>query len=196
MLAAMHVLAALGEQDGPLSVLMGDYSVRAASGEINSTVADAGGRDGRVRWAWAPTHGVTVEIDTLDGTHGDATSRGADVVVQPAGLEHRAAAAPQRRGRRRRHDGFIRDCVLGLLRQSTCSRRIAAEAPAEPSEERPASSRGCARSCAAPVPVASCATTPARTGPELVCTNAECGLAYPIDDGIPVLLADLARKPV
>lgn len=40
MLAAMHVLAALGEQEGPLSELMGAYSRYEASGEINSTVAD------------------------------------------------------------------------------------------------------------------------------------------------------------
>jgi uncharacterized protein YbaR (Trm112 family) len=30
-------------------------------------------------------------------------------------------------------------------------------------------------------------------GPELQCTNDECGLAYRIDDGIPVLLIDEAR---
>ena len=40
MLAAMHVLAALGEQDAPLSQLMAAYSRYEASGEINSTVAD------------------------------------------------------------------------------------------------------------------------------------------------------------
>jgi phosphomannomutase len=41
MLAALHVLAALGEQDRPLSELMADYERYAASGEINYTVADA-----------------------------------------------------------------------------------------------------------------------------------------------------------
>lgn len=33
------------------------------------------------------------------------------------------------------------------------------------------------------------------SGPELVCTSAECGLTYRVDRGIPVLLVDEARKP-
>ncbi|WP_338748282.1 Trm112 family protein [Janibacter alittae] len=33
-------------------------------------------------------------------------------------------------------------------------------------------------------------------GPELVCTDAACALAYRVDRGIPVLLVDEARKPV
>jgi phosphomannomutase len=40
MLAALHVLAALGEQRRPLSELMADYQRYAASGEINYTVVD------------------------------------------------------------------------------------------------------------------------------------------------------------
>jgi phosphomannomutase len=41
MLAALHVLAALGEQPRPLSQMMADYQRYEASGEINFTVADA-----------------------------------------------------------------------------------------------------------------------------------------------------------
>jgi phosphomannomutase len=41
MLAALHVLAALGEQRRPLSELMADYQRYEASGEINFTVTDS-----------------------------------------------------------------------------------------------------------------------------------------------------------
>jgi phosphomannomutase len=41
MLAALHVLAALGEQDRPLSELMANYERYEASGEINFRVVDA-----------------------------------------------------------------------------------------------------------------------------------------------------------
>ena len=64
MLAAMHVLAALGSQPEPLSGLMGAYSRYAASGEINSTVDDVGAATARVR-EWASEQGA--EFDTLDG---------------------------------------------------------------------------------------------------------------------------------
>ena len=50
MLAAMHVLAALGEQPGTLAELAAPYARYVASGEINSTVADqAGARRGGAR---------------------------------------------------------------------------------------------------------------------------------------------------
>ncbi|RFU21781.1 phosphomannomutase/phosphoglucomutase [Geodermatophilus marinus] len=65
MLAAMHVLAALGEQSRPLSELTAAYSRYAASGEINSTVADAGERTKAVRAMFDGEDGVTV--DELDG---------------------------------------------------------------------------------------------------------------------------------
>ena len=37
---------------------------------------------------------------------------------------------------------------------------------------------------------------PAQSGAEkLICQNAQCGLRYPIRDGIPVMLIDEAEKP-
>jgi phosphomannomutase len=65
MLAAMHVLAALGEQSRPLSELTAAYSRYAASGEINSTVTDATASAAQVREAYENVEGVTV--DELDG---------------------------------------------------------------------------------------------------------------------------------
>jgi phosphomannomutase len=65
MLAALHVLAALGSQDGTLSDLLAQYSRYAASGEINSEVADAAASAEAVRAAFADREGVV--IDDLDG---------------------------------------------------------------------------------------------------------------------------------
>jgi len=66
MLAALHVLAALGEQDGPLSALLKSYDRYVASGEINSEVADQAAAVARVKEAFAGRPGV--EVDELDGT--------------------------------------------------------------------------------------------------------------------------------
>ena len=64
MLAAMHVLAALGEQDGPLSELVAEFDPYSASGEINSTVTDVAGTTAAVRERWEARGGV---VDTMDG---------------------------------------------------------------------------------------------------------------------------------
>ncbi len=73
MLAAMHTLAALGEQEAPLSTVMADLARYAASGEINSTVTDAAAATDKVR-AWAQTQGVdTDELDGLTLTHAGGT---------------------------------------------------------------------------------------------------------------------------
>jgi phosphomannomutase len=64
MLAALHVLAALGEQDRPLSELMADYQRYEASGEINFTVTDAQGCVDAV----LKSYGSRIHsIDHLDG---------------------------------------------------------------------------------------------------------------------------------
>ncbi|MGW2282523.1 phosphomannomutase/phosphoglucomutase [Streptomyces sp. NPDC001770] len=65
MLAALHVLAALGGQDGPLSALLATYDRYTDSGEINSTVADQAARLTAIRAAYDDREDVT--FDELDG---------------------------------------------------------------------------------------------------------------------------------
>ncbi|WP_156229344.1 phosphomannomutase/phosphoglucomutase [Corynebacterium comes] len=74
ILAAMHVLAALGSGDQPLSRMMAEYERYEASGEINSTVADQGASTRAVLDAFADRiesvdrlDGVTVELKDTDG---------------------------------------------------------------------------------------------------------------------------------
>ncbi len=62
MLAAMHVLAALGEQDRPLSELARAYERYTSSGEINSAVTDQAGKIAEVEKAFPEA-----EVDHLDG---------------------------------------------------------------------------------------------------------------------------------
>jgi phosphomannomutase len=65
MLAALHVLAALGTQPGELSGLLAQFTRYATSGEINSEVADADLAAAAVREAFAGRDGAVV--DELDG---------------------------------------------------------------------------------------------------------------------------------
>ncbi len=67
MLAALHALAALGGQSGPLSGLLSEYDRYVASGEINSTVADSAAKVGDIRTRYAEhvqdeTDGLTVDL--------------------------------------------------------------------------------------------------------------------------------------
>ena len=64
LVAALHVLAALAEQDAPLSEMMGAYERYTASGEINSEVADQAAATQRVVDAFADR---AESVDTLDG---------------------------------------------------------------------------------------------------------------------------------
>jgi phosphomannomutase len=64
MLAAMHVLAALGEQPGPLVDLTSAYQRYVGSGEINSTVDDQAARVAAVKTHFAAR---TASTDDLDG---------------------------------------------------------------------------------------------------------------------------------
>jgi phosphomannomutase len=65
MLAALHVLAALGGQPEPLSELLAQYSRHVASGEINSEVPDQAAATAKVRAAFARR--PEVSADDLDG---------------------------------------------------------------------------------------------------------------------------------
>ena len=65
MLAALHVLAALGQDDRPLSAILSDFSRYVASGEINSEVADQAATTAKVKSAYSERPGVT--LDELDG---------------------------------------------------------------------------------------------------------------------------------
>jgi phosphomannomutase len=65
MLAALHVLAALGGGRAPLSALLGEYQRYAGSGEINSAVGDQRDRMEAVRERYAGRDDVV--FDDLDG---------------------------------------------------------------------------------------------------------------------------------
>jgi phosphomannomutase len=65
MLAALHTLAALGFDDRPLSAILSDFSRYAASGEINSEVADQAATAQRVKAVYGAQPGVAT--DELDG---------------------------------------------------------------------------------------------------------------------------------
>jgi len=83
MLAALHVLAAVGAAGRPLSELLLPYSRYLATGEINSTVSDQGGAIAAVRSVFAGRPGTTA--DELDGL----TVSGPDwwLNVRPSGTE-------------------------------------------------------------------------------------------------------------
>ncbi|GIG55390.1 phosphomannomutase/phosphoglucomutase [Demequina activiva] len=115
MLAALHVLAALGEQPGTLSELLESYSPYAASGEINSTVEDVPAAIARVR---ATFEGDGVEVDDMDGltfSHWSSEPRWW-FNVRPSNTEPllrlnvEAADADQMEQ--------VRDAVLGVIRQA------------------------------------------------------------------------------
>jgi phosphomannomutase len=111
MLAAMHVLAALGEQGRPLSELTAAYERYAASGEINSTVADAPGRMAEVRERFADQEGVTV--DELDGLTVDLPD-GAWFNLRASNTEPLLRLNVEARDAARMAE--VRDDVLGMVR--------------------------------------------------------------------------------
>jgi phosphomannomutase len=72
MLAALHALSALAEQDRPLSALLAPFARYPMSGEVNSTVADQTAVLERVEKAYADRGDVTLDhLDGLTVTHRD-----------------------------------------------------------------------------------------------------------------------------
>ncbi|MFV8381115.1 phosphomannomutase/phosphoglucomutase [Corynebacterium hindlerae] len=67
MLAAMHVLAALGTQDKPLSEMMAQYNRYEASGEINSQLASKEAQQERTQAVLDHFADRIESVDTLDG---------------------------------------------------------------------------------------------------------------------------------
>jgi phosphomannomutase len=121
MLAALHVLAALGEQREPLSQLVAEYQPYAASGEINSRVSDVAEATARVETAFGTRPGVAVDrMDGLSVVHpGDHQSAGAQGMwwfnLRPSNTE------PLLRLNAEAHDeptmAALRDEVLALIRK-------------------------------------------------------------------------------
>jgi phosphomannomutase len=111
MLAALHVLAALGERNQPLSTLMTDYRRYAASGELNSAVAEPASRLAAVKRHYGGRPGVV--IDELDGLT-VALPDGSWFNLRPSNTEPllrlnvEAATAAE--------VAALRDDVLGLVR--------------------------------------------------------------------------------
>ncbi|MEU5306126.1 phosphomannomutase/phosphoglucomutase [Streptomyces noursei] len=110
MLAALHVLAALGEQDRPLSRLVDQYDRYAASGEINSTVDDQAGRLAAVKAAYEGRDGIT--LDDLDGLTVTATDWWFN--VRPSNTEPLLRLNAEARDRATVER--IRDEVLAIIR--------------------------------------------------------------------------------
>jgi phosphomannomutase len=123
MLAAMHVLAALGEQPRPLSELASAFQRYQASGEINSRVEDVAAATARVEEAFGRRPGVVVDhLDGLSVIHdaGPGGAAGLDGMwwfnLRPSNTE------PLLRLNAEAQDAatmaIVRDEVLALVRRS------------------------------------------------------------------------------
>ena len=114
MLAAMHVLAALGEQDGTLSDLMDRYDPYVASGEINSEIEDKAAAVDRVRAHFASTD-PAVTVEDMDGTTFTHPTQGWWFNLRPSNTEpflRLNVEAPDTAAME-----AVRDTVLGIVRQ-------------------------------------------------------------------------------
>ncbi len=196
MLAAMHVLAALGEQSRPLSEVVAEFSRYVASGEINSTVADARAATAEARaWAqaWGQEAGQNVEFDELDGM--TVTCKGdpmwwfnlrASNTEPLLRLNVEAADVPTMQR--------VRDEVLSIVQGEKMTEETQPASAAAPIDAPAPRIEPWLREilrCPQCRSILSDGSGPG--GPELHCTNTACRRAYRIDDGIPVLLVDESR---
>jgi phosphomannomutase len=111
MLAALHVLAALGGQPRPLSELLAQFSRYVASGEINSEVDDAAAAAAAVRAAFELRDGV--RLDELDGLTVEEPD-GAWFNLRPSNTEPLLRLNVEAPTAERM--GALRDEVLAILR--------------------------------------------------------------------------------
>jgi phosphomannomutase len=194
MLAAMHVLAALGEQRRPLSELVAQFSRYVASGEINSTVADGAAVSAAVRaWAqgWGAEQGQEVEFDELDGM---TVTHAADPMwwfnlrasnTEPL-LRLNVEAADTATMTR------VRDGVLAIVQGEKMTEENE-PAPASSDSSVPRIEPWLREILRCPQCRSTLSDGSGPDGPELQCTDPQCRRAYRIDDGIPVLLVDESR---
>ncbi|MGG5172716.1 phosphomannomutase/phosphoglucomutase [Pseudarthrobacter sp. J1738] len=112
MLAAMHVLAALGEQDGPLSELGREYEPYVSSGEINSEIEDKAGAVERVR---VDFESEDITIDHLDGSTFTANDGSYWFNLRPSNTEPFLRLNAEAKDRATMEK--VRDRVLALVRQ-------------------------------------------------------------------------------
>ena len=112
MLAAMHVLAALGGSEEQLSAIGAKYSPYVASGEINSEIEDKAGAVDRVRAFYAE---APVTVEDSDGTTFTNAEEGWWANLRPSNTEpflRLNLEAPDQATMER-----VRDEILGLIRQ-------------------------------------------------------------------------------
>ncbi len=111
MLAALHVLAALGTQDGPLSAMLSQYSRYADSGEINSEVSDQTAITKEIEQTFGARPGV--EVDHLDGLTVQLPD-GSWFNVRPSNTEPLLRLNVE--GKDNAEMSALRDDVLGIIR--------------------------------------------------------------------------------
>jgi phosphomannomutase len=104
----MHVMAALGEQDRPLSELGREYERYTASGEINTRVSDQKAKIAQVKQAFPDA-----EVDELDGLT-ISFADGSWANLRPSNTEpllrlNVEGATPERMAE-------LRDAVLSIVR--------------------------------------------------------------------------------